>query len=109
MTTKNTDQLISDFSKTCADAYVNQYVDPDGRKVMNNPVVYYNRTTESFGWCSSLTPLSEDEVWVETLELGIYGVTADDPEIAREDVQSYVFNEVDYDEFFYKIEPEEEN
>jgi hypothetical protein len=93
------------YAETVADAYVSQYIDPDGRKVMGSPVVYYNRTTKAFGWCSSLTPLSEDEVQLDTLEEGGFGETGDDPATAREAIAE----SMDYRDLLDKIEPEEEN
>ena len=96
------------FADQCADAYVNQFIDPDGHKVMNQPVVYYNRTTGGFGWCSSLTPLSENEVAVEQIEQGIYGETGDDPDIARDAISQSIVDTMDYRDLLNKIEPEED-
>jgi hypothetical protein len=106
---KNTLDLMKNFAEKCADAYVNNFIDPDGRKVMNQPVVYFNRTTEEFGWCSSLTPLSEGEIVVETLEQGCYGETGDDPQIAREAIADLIVNYTDYTEILEKLEPEEDS
>ena len=64
---------IKAFASAVADAYVNQYI--EGDPVMGTPIVYYNRTTGGFGWCSSLTPLNDDEIKCGTVEEGMYGDT----------------------------------
>jgi hypothetical protein len=65
---------IKEFASAVADAYVTQY--HSDSPVMGTPIVYYNRTT-GFGWCSSLTPLSDDEIILERVEEGNYGDTTD--------------------------------
>jgi len=66
--------IIKEFAKVVADAYVNQY--HGGSRVMGTPIVYYNTETGEFGWCSSLTPLSDDEILIERVEEGNYGDTS---------------------------------
>lgn len=66
--------IIKAFASAVADAYIHQYI--EGDPVMGTPIVYYNRTTGEFGWCSSLTPLSDDEIKCETVEEGLYGDTS---------------------------------
>jgi len=74
MTTNKNTPSINDFAKTVADAYVNQY--HGGSRVMGTPIVYYNTETGKFDWCSSLVPLSDDEIKCETVEDGLYGDTS---------------------------------
>ena len=66
--------IIKEFATEVADAYVAQY--HRTFPVMGTPIVYYNRTTGEFGWCSSLTPLSDDEILIERVEEGNYGDTS---------------------------------
>ena len=63
--------IIRDYAETCADIYVRQYIEHTG--VMNNPIIVFDMDTKNFGWHSSLTPLTDDEVLVTTLENGCFG------------------------------------
>lgn len=101
----NATKEIKKFAEAAADAYINQYI--IGQGVMGQPVVYYNRTNKTYGWCSKMTPLSEDEVAVEWLEEGIYGETGDDPSLARQLIVDYLVSETDWRDLFDKISPEE--
>ena len=104
---QTTDQM-RDFAQTCADAYAVQFVEMGERMVMGRPIVFYDRDKKYFAWCSSQTPLADNEVLVETIsEPGIYGDTGDDPDIAREAIIGYIMSTLDWREVLEKIEPEE--
>lgn len=96
-------KLLKDFAETVADAYVSQYVDQQGRRVMGQPVVYYNRTENRFGWTSSMTPLNDDEVLVETLERGIYGDEAETATEERAAIVEFITSQTDPRDLLEKI------
>ena len=60
------------FAETCADAYVNQYIDPNGRKGKDNPLVYYNCSTNTFGWTSNQTPLEDQIIVLMQIQKGSF-------------------------------------
>lgn len=59
------------FAQETASAYFAQYINDDG--VMNEPQIYYSPNDNEFGWCSTLTPLSGDEIQIMVLEHGCFG------------------------------------
>lgn len=81
---------VSEFADVVACAYVAQYM--SGAHVMGEPVIYYNKSTDTVGWCSSLTPLSDDDVRITELFYQCFGDVGDDPEVAREYIKDYVTN-----------------
>ena len=63
------------LAKTVANAYFSQYV--DGNEVMNDPIIVFDSNTRQFEWQSSLTPLQDSEIQVDTLADGMFGDTKD--------------------------------
>lgn len=97
---------LTDYARTTADAYAGQYL--SDHRVMGQPTIVYNRTTCQFGWQSSLTPVGDDEVVVDTLEEGVFGETGDDPDVARAAITNLLLEQADWDGILSKIEGEEE-
>jgi len=64
-------KLIRRYAVAAADGYISQYVTGNGR-VMNDPVIVMD--DQGYIWSqSSLTPLEEDEIVLETLQEGMFG------------------------------------
>jgi len=62
---------IKQYAKITADAYISQYITGEGR-VMNDPMICMD--ADGYIWSqSSLTPLGEDEIVLETLSEGMFG------------------------------------
>ena len=80
--------LVNDYAVTCAEAYRDQYL--GDHEIMNQPRISYNLKTKIFGWGSSLTPLSENEVEIEKIEEGDYGETGDDADAAYHAIIEYL-------------------
>jgi hypothetical protein len=72
-----------EFAEVCADAYINQYLDPQGLKVSGHPVVLFNLKDNSFEWTSSDRYLSEFEISLAQIEKDHYDVLGDDLFMAR--------------------------
>jgi hypothetical protein len=75
-------QMVS-FAETCADAYVNQYVNPEGHKVVDDPVVYYNCDSNTFGWTSNLAPLDNQSIVIMQLQKGCFRHLENEIEMTR--------------------------
>lgn len=83
------------YASTVAAAYANQY-HPDRRfrcRVMGDAVVIYNHAENEFYYQSSLTPLEDDEVAIETIEEGVFGDTG--TRQVRRQIESYVLERDD--------------
>lgn len=63
------------LATTVANAYFSQYIKDDGG-VANDPIIVFDKNTQQFDWQSSLTPLQDSEIQVDTLTDGMFG----DPE-----------------------------
>jgi hypothetical protein len=81
------------FANVVADAFFSQYGPAERRSVvMNSPVIDYDTDDGSFGWCSSLTPSSENEIRVLELSDGMFGASDDSTE---EQLAAYLANDAD--------------
>jgi hypothetical protein len=82
------------FASVVADAFFSQYGPAERRSaVMNNPVIVYDTDDNSFGWCSSLTPLDENEICVLELSDDMFGVSSDD--ITERELATYLAKDAD--------------
>lgn len=62
----------TEFANVVGAAFAEQFCD-GGHRVMNNPIIVYDYSDNSFGSQSSLTPLGDDEIIVLELEDGMFG------------------------------------
>ncbi len=76
-------KVLREFAQVCADAYINQYVDPQGLKVFGYPVLYYGLKDHTIGWTSSMNPLREDEILIAYIYKDQFGDIGSDLFLAR--------------------------
>lgn len=86
------------FAKITAEAYMDQFVNGNG--VMNEAIIVYDATEETFGWQSSLTPVYDNEVIVLELHEGMFGSDDMEAELIEDylidSASNDIWNEVTY-------------
>ena len=91
------------FAETCADAYINQYIEPKGGKVLENPLVYYNCRTNTFGWTSNQTPLEDQIIVLMQIQKGSFSKLGSDAEITRYLIVDSIMSNPDWHYILDKI------
>lgn len=94
MKMKNTRSLRDQFAEIASEAYLEQY-GSQPHPVMDEPVIDYDTEGNVFGWGSSLTPTSDTDIRVDTLEEGCFGnFDVTDPN-AKRLLREYIANDAD--------------
>lgn len=74
------------LAETVAEAYLDQFVRDE--RVMNDVIIVYDVDTEQFSSQSSLTPLQDGEIQVDTLVDGGFGDWDIDDEYTADDAEA---------------------
>lgn len=95
------ENMIKNYAEVCANAYVGQFLLDD--PVMNEPVIIFDTETKKFSFQSSLSPVQNGDIVVDTIEEGMYGETSDDVDQAKEEIITCILEYMDKSELWEKI------
>lgn len=99
-----------EWSQVTAEAYIRQYASNAPR--MNNVIIVYDLGTNHFSAQSSLTPLNDEEIKIDTLAEGMFGDTSDiSANELQEELEAYLQHDAHdaWEEILWRIAEGNEN